>query len=193
MGEKIREASKIFFISDISDAPLTLTYLGLLRLGHPCISTSPFQGETLIKRFTLKHRSGLTGALYAGIGNTIHVVEKSKSFEFIFDTNTPKEFIRSSVAKAYEVARGSVKSYILFAYAPVGSWIDPVEKCQQKPPAEVYPIPIPGDIDKCAPRQIGDTVECVNQHGVGYIATAVSPVYLYVIAGYGLTIVPRRG
>lgn len=189
----VRVVTKTMHFPEPLDAPIVRTYVGILELGYPCISVNPVRSETVIRRYSLKYPGGLMGKVYSGVGNTILVVEESKSFEFVFDVNAPRDFVKSAVTKAYSAVKGHVKSYLLFGYAPVGSWINPVSVCKQEVPREVYSIPPPQDIDKCAPRQVGDTLECVNQSGIGYMAVAVSPVYVYVILGYGLVLLSRRG
>lgn len=175
------------------EAPLSYTVYGILRLSNPCLYVSPLSKNTVIRKFDLAFNNGLNGAVLSGLGDTKVIEREARYFGFTYDIEAARDFIRNAVNQAFRVINHYPRGYLVFAYVPRGAWIEPVDKCKEPVKASSFkPIPPPEDVDSALPRRIGDAVIHRNDYDVGVLAIAVSPVYVYLVLAYGLTIIPRH-
>ncbi|MEM4595404.1 MAG: hypothetical protein QXN29_04240 [Thermofilaceae archaeon] len=190
-----RSGEQVITVTGPGDAPLSLTYASLLQLIGPCGCIDPVNYRPFTERYVVRTTRGLTGRVYLGVGNSVEVVDGSRFFEFTYDSDAPRSFIRSSVSRALAVAKKYKSALVLLAYVPVGVVL-PIKhsNCRPLMSAGYLPVPPPSTVDSCAPRRRGESLLCTSgeseqEHGV--LAVAVSSNFLYVVAGFGLTLVSR--
>ncbi|MEM0458961.1 MAG: hypothetical protein QXZ31_03760 [Thermofilaceae archaeon] len=190
-----RRSEEVIVVSGPGDAPVSLTYASLLQLIGPCGCIDPVNYRPLTERYVVKTTRGLTGRVYLGVGNSVEVVDGSRFFEFVYDTDAPRSFIRSSVSRALAVAKKYRSALVLLAYVPVGVVL-PVKhsSCRPLVSAGYLPVPPPSVVDSCAPRSRGESLLCTSgesEQEYGVLAVAVSSNFLYAVAGFGLTLVSK--
>lgn len=190
-----KKSERAILVPGPGEAPLSLTYASLLQLIGPCGCIDPVNYRPFAETYVVKTTRGLTGRIYIGAGNSVEVVNGPRSFEFVYDTDAPRSFIRSSVSRALAVAKKYKSSLVMLAYVPVGVVL-PVKGSNCKPliNAGYSPIPPPSVVDSCAPRKIGESLLCTSGESdleYGVLAVAVSSNFLYVIAGFGLTLISK--
>lgn len=177
------------------DAPLSLTYTSLLQLIGPCGCIDPVNYRPFTENYVVRTTRGLAGRIYIGAGNSVEIANGPRSFELVYDTDAPRSFIRSSVSRALAIAKRYKNSLVLLGYVPVGVVL-PVKhaSCEPLINAGYTPIPPPNVIDQCAPRKTGESLFCTSGEPdleYGALAVAVSSNFLYIISGFGLTLVSK--
>ncbi|MEM4436155.1 MAG: hypothetical protein QXO22_04250 [Thermosphaera sp.] len=173
------------------NAPISIGYLSILSMIDPCLGVHPkvpiYRGRAVIRQHYFND-----GAVFIGIGESKTVAESASLFKFKFDSDAPMSFIKTSLRESIASARAMDHGLVLLSYIPFRSYIDHGGLKKARICVDhVERIPPVVDVESCVPRGVGDVMSC-GRSGLGSIHVAVTPVYIYVSAGYRLVVRASR-